>query len=256
MYVYVCKRSRCQTNSCFSATHTYINTYIPTLLSNPHSILTHCFKKIHAYIHTDIHTDIHTYILHPLHGQNIHIGTAVTSVLLQVASAPPLLPEVSLSPDVGSALPLVLDNLSRPAFDVKECPVCFSEVDSSFVILACRHVFCTECVTEIKRTHPVCPLCRAPMAAPNVVGLSVVSDASAAAAADCGAFPDWNVAAVRRIRQVEFAADGNVMVDDGRGGKENTNIFVRPGARIVINPGSRIVVNGREVENPQQCQQQ
>jgi hypothetical protein len=132
------------------------------------------------------------------------------------------------------------------AFAVDACPVCDAEPDATFVTLTCRHVFCAECVAAIQRTRPFCPLCRAPLAA--------AADAAAPSEADS---TNWDLAAVKRIRQIQFSKDGNMLIDDGRGGLESTNVFVQPGVQVSVNAGARIFIQGRLVENPQeQCQQQ
>ena len=140
-----------------------------------------------------------------------------------------------------------------PSFAVDACPVCDAEPDATFVTLTCRHVFCAECVAAIQRTRPFCPMCRAPLAAAASASVAA-ADAAAPSEADLAS---WDVAAVSRIRKIEFSKDGNMLIDDGRGGLESTNVFVHPGAQVSVSAGAQIFVQGRLVENPQQqCQQQ
>ena len=110
-------------------------------------------------------------------------------------------------------------NANLLAFAVEECPVCSCAADATFVVLACRHSFCVECVAAIKRTRPLCPLCREPIVDVHASHAAAAmhdndNDANAAVPAE------WDLAAVRRIRHLHIAPSGTLMVDDGQGGVE------------------------------------
>ena len=49
-----------------------------------------------------------------------------------------------------------------------DCPVCREILyDNNPVILECNHTICRDCLVEIVKTNPICPICRAPIGISN-----------------------------------------------------------------------------------------